>query len=229
MRLRTPLRVALVLALLAATGTAHAQNLNFDFGAADDGPPATYGAAGQVGHWNSFPAAHGTNTSGMVDVAGLPTAVSVSQIGGFTLLVENDPSVTGDDALLLDDFLVTYSSSLESCLYLNGMAPGTYEVLIYARMPDSDVLSYTSVDQEPGFPHWSVGGVWPGQHAVLISYSRHYAVVGPSGDLDLHSGVVPAANPALGAALNGLQVRRVDLFADGFENADTTAWSATFP
>jgi hypothetical protein len=107
---------------------------------------------------------------------------------------------------------------------VNGLQPGTYEVLVYARMPDPAVLSYTSVDQEPGFPHWQVGGAWPGSHAELISYSRHVAVVGALGDLDLHSGIVPGAEPTLGAALNGLQIRRVDLFADGFESADPGGW-----
>ena len=93
-------------------------------------------------------------------------------------------------------------------------------------MPDATILSYTSVDQEPGFPHWSVGGLWPGDHAPLVSYSRHVAVVGPFGDLDLHSGIVPGADETLGAALNGLQVRRIDLFRDGFESQGLAGWDA---
>jgi hypothetical protein len=84
-------------------------------------------------------------------------------------------------------------------------------------MPAPAVASYTSVDQEAGFPYYSVGGAWSGGHALLMSYSRHLAVVGPDGDLDLHSGVVPGAQAALGAALNGLQVLRLDLFENGFE------------
>jgi hypothetical protein len=203
---------------------AAAQDLNIDFGSGTSAPPATYGAAGQPGVWNEIPAAHGTTTPGLVDLSGAVTAVSVSQIGGLALLDDNDPAVTGDHALLLDDFLVTYNDGLESCLYLNALAAGTYEVLIYARMPDPAVLSYTSVDQEPGFPHWSVGGAWPGHHGLLVSYSRHVAVVSAAGDLDLHSGIVPGADEQLGAALNGLQVRRIDLFRDGFESQDFSGW-----
>jgi len=211
-------RFALFAALvLAVAGDVRAQSFNFDFGPPDSGPPATYAAAGSAGYWNSIPAAHGTNTPGLRDLAGNVTGVSISQIGGFSLLTQNDPLVTGDDAVLLDDFLVTYSPTLETCIYLNGLQAGTYEVLIYARMPDPQVLSYASVDQEPGFPHYSVGGAWSGNHALLASYSRHVAVVGPAGDLDLHSGVVPGAQPALGAALNGLQVLRLDVFTNGFE------------
>jgi hypothetical protein len=210
---------------LALAASVAAQDLNLDFGGSGTGPPATYAAAGRAGVWNAIAAAHGTTTGGIVDLAGAATAVTVQQIGGLALLDDNDPAVTGDDALLLDDFLVTYNAGLESCLYLNHLAAGTYEVLVYARMPDAAVASYTSVDQQPGFPHFEVGGSWPGEHALLVSYSRHVAVVGPSGDLDLHSGIVPGANAALGAALNGLQVRRIDLFADGFASGDSDAWT----
>jgi hypothetical protein len=46
-------------------------------------------------------------------------------------------------------------------------------------------------------------------------------MVGADGNLDLHSGIVPGANAALGAALNGLQIRLLDaLFAHGFEASD---------
>jgi hypothetical protein len=64
------------------------------------------------------------------DLAGNVTGVSLSQIGGFMRLTQNDPLVTGDDAVLLDDFLVTYSPALESCIGLNGLQPGLYEALI---------------------------------------------------------------------------------------------------
>lgn len=209
-------------------GTAGAQSMNFDFGAEGGGPPESYAAAGRAGHWNALPAAHGTTTGGLLDVEGGATGATIRQIGGLALLDDPDPAITGDDALLMDDFLVTYSPTLESCIFLEGLLPGTYEVLIYARMPNPLVASYTSVDQEPGVPHFSVGGPWPGSHAPLVSHSRHLAVVGASGDLDLHSGVVPGADPALGAALNGLQL---DLarFADGFEQGSTAAWSVVVP
>lgn len=221
---------ALIASLGVSTATAGAQSLNLDFGTAGTGPPATYAAAGRAGTWNSIPAAHGTTTSGLVDLSGAATGVSLAQIGGLALLDQNDPAVTGDDALLLDDFLVTYNDGLESCIFLDGLQPGTYAVLVYARMPDPAVKSYTSVDQEPGFPHHSVGGTWTGAHKELASFSRHLAVVAPSGDLDLHSGIVPGANEALGAALNGMQViQLVSVFADGFEGGDTSAWSLTVP
>lgn len=226
------LRLAFSLAALGfgLSPTAEAQSLNFDFGDAGSGPPATYAAAGRAGTWNSIPAAHATTTGGIVDLTGAATGVTLVQIGGLALLDDPDAAVTGDDSLLLDDFLVTYDDGLETCIFLNGVQPGTYEVLIYARMPDPAVLSYTSVDQEVGVPYSEVGGSWNGGHQALASFSRHLAVVGPTGDLDLHSGIVPGADETLGAALNGLQViQLVSVFADGFESGGTGAWSLTVP
>ena len=198
--------------------------MNIEIGEPGSGPPATYAAAGRAGEWNNMLAAHGTTEGGLVDLQGNPTPVTLRQIGGLELLVDADPTITGNDALLMDDFLVTYDSVLESCIFLDNMQPGTYEVLIYARMPDPAVFSYTDVDQEPGNPHSIVGGTWPGAHGELISYSRHLSIVDASGQLNLHSGVVPAADPDFGAALNALQVLRVDIFADGFETGDTSRW-----
>ena len=217
---------AAVLAVVSLSAAAAGQSLNIDVGDAGSGPPASYAAAGRAGVWNSMLAAHGTTEGGMVDLQGQPTPVTLRQIGGLELLTDADPALTGDDALVMDDFLVTYDAVLETCIFLDHLEPGTYEVLIYARMPDPAVFSYADVDQEPGNPHVTVGGVWPGGHQELISYSRHLAIVGADGELNLHSGVVPAADPALGAALNGLQVLRVDIFADGFETGDTSRWGA---
>lgn len=227
--MRRELSVAAILvgATLVARA-AGAQSFNFDFGAGLSGPPATYAAAGRAGYWNAILAAHGSTTTGLIDVDGQTTAAELRQIGGLALVDFPDPAITGDDALLMHDFLVTYSAGLETCIFLEGMQPGTYEVLIYARMPDPFVLGYTSVDQEPGVPYWSVGGFWPGAHAPYASYSRHLVPVDATGWLYLHSGIVPGADPLLGAALNGLQVRLVT-FVDGFESGDTAAWSAVFP
>ncbi|MCP3962048.1 MAG: hypothetical protein GY719_29755 [bacterium] len=213
--------------LLLAAAAAGAQSLNIDVGESGSGPPSTYAAAGRSGVWNSMVAAHGTTEGGLVDLQGNATPVTLRQIGGLELLSENDPAVSGADALLMDDFLVTYDAGLESCIFLDHLEPGAYEVLVYARMPDSAVDSYSDVDQEEGNPHSTVGGVWPGQHQELVSYSRHLAMVTANGELNLHSGIVPAANQALGAALNALQVLRLDdaVFADGFESSDLAAWN----
>ncbi|MEM7052212.1 MAG: hypothetical protein AAF604_21275 [Acidobacteriota bacterium] len=203
------------------------QSLNLDFGAPDHGPDASYAAAGIAGVWNSLPADHATTTDDLVDLQGAVTAVSVRQFGGLDTPLAVDPSTSGDDARLLDDYLVTFSAGLESCLFFTGLMPGEYVVLIYARMPNApDVLSDTFVDQELGVPHYSVGGAWSGQHRELITFSRHRVLVDATGRLDLHSGIVAGADPSQGAALNGLQILRAEIFEDGFESGDLTRWSS---
>ena len=224
--------LALVVLTLVTGMPAGSQSINVDFGQPADGPPATYGAAGQAGHWNSIVAAHGTTTPNLLDLSGQATGVSMTQIGGLDTVSGSDPATAGAAALLMDDYLVTFDDGLESCLFFDHLEAGDYEILLYARMPSQPlVFGDTFVDQELGVPHYSVGGVWPGDHQELISYSRHVATVGEDGNLDMHSGIVPEANPALGAALNGVQLRRLNgpFFADGFESGDTSGWTATGP
>jgi hypothetical protein len=215
---------ALVLALVAGAGSARGQALNVDFGEPDNAPSAAYGAAGSPGVWNSFRADQGEEET-LVDVAGGSTTVTLHQVGGTDTPTVEDPSTSGEASLLMDDYLVTFTASLETCIFLEGVAPGSYEVLIYAWMPnDAAVLSYTNVDQEAGNPHYEVGGSWPGFQEELTTFSRHWAEVGVDGRLDLHSGIVPGAEELLGAALNGLQIRPV-LFGDGFESGDIGRWT----
>ena len=223
---RRPVVRALLLAGGLSAG-AEAQSFNIDVGEPGNGPPASYAAAGRAGVWNSTRAEHGVSSSGLVDLAGHPIAVNLLQIGGLDLFTVEDAATSGADAQLLDDFLITFDADLESCIFFDNMQPGTYEVLVYARMPDPEILSFTDVDQEAGNPHSRVGGTWLGDHELLISYSRHVAVVTAEGSLDLHSGIVPGGVAADGAALNGLQVLKLDVFTDGFESGDTSAWDSS--
>lgn len=214
------LEFAFVATIGISTQTALAQALNIDFGEPGAGPPAAYAAAGSPGVWNSLRGDHGITTPNLLGLDGQPTSASLRQVGGLDTPSVTDPETQGDDSVLMDDYLVTFNAGLESCIFLDGLAPGTYEVFIYARMPaQPGVFAYTSVDQEPGFPHLIVGGAWPGGHQELITYSRHTAVVSVEGSLDLHSGIVPGASAAAGAALNGLQIRPLPdaIFVDGFD------------
>ena len=186
------------------------QSLNIDFGAADLGPPATYGGVGPAGHWNNLIAENGTVTPGLLALNGQETTVSVRQIGGVDNRWVDDPFVTGDHALLLNDYLITFHEVIETCLFFDGLQPGNYQVIIYARMPDqTSVFSFTNCDQEQGNPHYAVGGPWTGSHQEGVSYAVHFAEVGDEG-LQVHSGIVPEADPQLGAALNGIQLILLD-------------------
>lgn len=196
---------------LSITAMAAGQSINVDIGEPGTGPDATYAAAGWAGHWNSIQAPHNSTTFNLIAIDGTTTDVSVWQFGGTSTLAFDDPATTGDDAKLLEDYLVTYTVPLETCLFFHDLDPGTYEVTIYAWTPGQpDVLSYTSCDEAPGVPHYTVGGAWPGGHAEGITYSRHTALVTGTGLLRVHSGIAPGADPVLGAAFSGIQIRIIE-------------------
>ncbi len=207
--------------VLAVAGSALGQSFNIDIGPDAVAPPDTYGGAGQPGHWESLAATQGQSYNNLVDVNGVTTGVGLTQFGGTQTLTVADPALSGSDARLMNDYLVSFSM-IENCLFFTGMAPGTYEVIIYARMPAQPaVISWTNVDEEVGNPHVLVGGVWPGQHEEGISYSVHIAEVTGSGALGMHSGVPPKGHLPDGAALNGVQIRKIeqvvgDVDGDGF-------------
>src|SRR5262245_6916564 len=185
-----------------------AQSFNLDFGEPGTGPAATYAAAGLPGYWNAI-RADSTPDYILNDLAGNPTSVHFHQVGGAPMVPANDPSVTGDDALLLNDGLITYNPGLDSCFYFNGLQPGIYELLTYAWRPnDPTEMAKTFVDNTPGLE--ISGGAWPGQHVHGVTYARHIVTVTASGFMGPHSGLAAGANAAVGAVCNGMQLRRID-------------------
>ena len=213
MNVRPARRSAVALVVLAAG--ASAQSFNIDVGQAGSvPPPATYAGAGEAGVWNSVTAAHITPfTPGptpqddlLVDLDGNPTGVGFHQFGGMDLVTDAmDPSVTGDDATLLNDYLATHSATLENCMYLNGLQNGTYEVITYAWMPnDPSVDSLVRFDFVPG--NTLIGGAWTGAHVEGVTYSRDIIEV-TDGRIGWHSGIPAGGALFPGAAFNGAQVR----------------------
>ena len=201
-----------------------AQSFNIDFGEPMTGPPPGYEAAGLAGVWQSLVAEHGTTSANLVALDGTVTTVSLRQIGGTENLLVADPTIQGDHADLMHDFLITYNDAVESCLFFQNLAPGRYQVIIYALFPAAPaILSYTNCDEEENNPHYAIGGAWSGEHIPTISYAYHDALV-TNGTLQVHSGIVPDADPELGAALNGIQIRHLSGCA-----ADMTGPAATGP
>lgn len=191
-----------ILVLVAIATPVAAQSINVNFGPAGTTPSSSYGAAGAAGTWSTVTGIAGM-TFNLVTTDGAPSGVTVSQSPTTTLLAASDPSVSGDDAKLLNNGLVT--NGAETCLMFSGVAPGKYEVLVYAWLPNqATVKSRTRQDEAPSTV--DVGGAWPGAHAEGITYARYIVDVGANGLLPAHSGLVPNAP---GAALNGVQIRPV--------------------
>ncbi|MCG8404981.1 MAG: hypothetical protein MI923_07275 [Phycisphaerales bacterium] len=225
-------KMAVALLIVTLIGTpVFAQSFNIDVGPIGTAPSSSYAAAGLPGVWNSIPLEHVTPfTTGphpsdymLVDLDGNPTNVGCHNFGGTDVIVANNPSLTGDDATMMNDYLVTYTPNLESCIYINGLEPGTYEVLTYAWMPsDSGILQRVRFDFDAvNIP--LVGGNWPGQHEEGVTYSRHIVEVTSSGIMTfmgLHVGIAPGGNVAVGAALNGFQIRPLPPLMLGDLNCD---------
>ncbi|TWT41241.1 hypothetical protein RAS1_39350 [Phycisphaerae bacterium RAS1] len=208
-----------LLVLLIAPRSADAQAFNVAFGPPGAVPSSSYAGVGLAGVWNEVDESPGLYTY-VVDIAGDATSVRIRQIGGTEVRSTDDPGTSGDDALLMDHCLVTYTASLESCLYITGLSNGWYELVMYAWMPaEPTIFAYTSSDEEPGYPHKTVGGAWPGGHAAFVTYSRHTCLV-TTGRLQAHSGIVPGADQLLGAALNGVQFRAISPPLVGDANCD---------
>lgn len=215
-------RVACMVAVGLFTTAANGQSLNIDFGFDGVVPPDTYGgAADQPGRWITLPGTQGVTVHDLVDINGDVTEVSLFQFGGTETLTFKDRDVAGDHAILMNDCLITHTN-IESCLFFNNFEPGMYEVFVYARMPAmADIQSLTSVDQEDGIPHHLVGGEWPGDHQLFATYAYHIAEVGADGKLGMHSGIADGGDFDIGAALNGVQIRKLpdavlgDLDGDG--------------
>ncbi len=212
----------LILVIAALSSVARGQSINLDVGPPAAQPPASYAAAGLSGYWNSTTAEQNSYTYDLRTLDGTITPVYVWQYGGTELRNDDDPATTGNDQLLMDHCLITYTPNLETCLFFFNLEPGDYEVLLYAWMPNHpSILSYASCDEEPGRPHSSIGGAWPGGQVQGVTYSRHYATVSdPQFRLRVHSGIVPGADPALGAACNGAQVRKLPNKSAGDMNCD---------
>ncbi len=205
---------------LFAVPAAHAQSMNIVIGPAGLTPPNTYAAAGTAGFWNGINTANGSTTTNLRDLNGTVTPVSVNQFGGTQVLNFNDAATFGDDETLMDHCLLTFTPNLETCLFINNLQNGRYEVLIYAWMPGQPaVRAFTNSDEEPGNPHLILGGAWPGHHEESVTYARHISDV-TTGLLRTHSGIVPGDDPALGAAMNGIQIRKIPPTIRGDMNCD---------
>jgi hypothetical protein len=198
--------VGVVLAALTAQANlARAQAFNVDFGMPANKPADTYAAAGLPGVWNSIEGQSGT-TYALVGLDGRPTGVTLTQTGATSLLSTSDPSVSGNDAALLNDALITNIAGQEVCLGVHGLQPGMYEVLIYAWMPNAPNVR-SRARQDLSTMTIDVGGAWTGTHLEGVTYARWILTIDSSGFLGSHSGIVPGAIASNGAALNAIQIR----------------------
>jgi hypothetical protein len=190
---------------------AQAQSFNIDFGSPGTAPQATYGAAGLAGTWNVVGALPAGQRQSLVDLTGAASAARIYQIGGAQILDTDAPGTTGDDAALLDDMFIGFNNPVDVCIWIENLANGDYEVLIYAMTPgDPNLLSRVRVDDGTPGPTM-VGGAWPGSHQAGVTYGS-FTVSITNGVIGLHSGL-PSAQ--IQSGINGIQVRALSGAAVG--------------
>lgn len=211
-------RLLTLVSLALCAAPLSAQSFNLDFGQPNSTPSSSYAAAGLAGFWNGIQATGGT-VYNLKDTSGQATSVQFWQTGAAGLIAENDPSVTGDDALLMHDGLITYTYGTDSCFYYSGLEPGVYELITYAWRPNHPTeMAKSFVDNTPGTE--ISGGAWPGGQVHGVTYARHIVHVDSSGGMVSHSGLAQGADQSVGAVCNGIQLRRIDehtafCFGDG--------------
>ena len=192
--------------------------LNIDLGDVFFGDPSdAYGAAsGQTGRWNSVGL---LVTTDLLDTAASSTAVSISvdadSAGGAA-----GQCLNPDDQALMDDNIFTYQGTWT--VILAGLANGFYEVYLYAPTHPSAATGNMVVN---GVFVASIPGSLACEFSFGVSTVRMWVEV-LNGTISLVGDWAQTGFDNVGLA--GLQLRGpVDIFADGFESGDTTAWSST--
>ena len=221
---KTSVRV-ITIAIIAAAGVlpAVAQSINIDLGFPGAEPPASYRAAGLPGVWQKFPATQWGLYYDLVGLDGAPTAARVRQIGGTEIVQASfggPGQPQGGDAVMLGDALVTHN--IENCMFFVGLENGTYEVLSYAWMPTAPTtLNEVWLDFHPDWV--LIGGTWLGELTQGTVFARHIYTT-TNGVINMHSGIPSGGNPNPGAALNGIQLRRMVPQPPLFVERDRLVW-----
>lgn len=126
--------------------SAPAPTLNIDLGVFHGPAPSGYGAAGPAGIWNEAP----LGTTALVDLAGVPTAVTVDVSAAFIGAFAGGPA---DAEALLGDVIYGCSPK-EWFVSVSGLPLGRYEVIVYATAHSSIATGALDVGGEllPSMP-----------------------------------------------------------------------------
>jgi len=214
--LKSPMTLTLATALLAAG--ASAQSFNLDLGGVV-APSDGYAAAALAGTWN---VAHtfGELPATLVDVDGepIPSVQITSNVPGLSAAGFDDPGTSGDDAVLLDDFVTIALSGADSLeIDVEGLENGTYRLVVYSWFPGTvgptDALGFVLAHNghPPGLlGYTTIGDAWTGEPEVGVTHAAFDLEVDRNA---LHVSVI-GSFAGSSAAINGLQLIRDHPFVD---------------
>ena len=199
--IRNPIRGSFA-GIVALAGLASGQSFNVDVGVNLNSTPPTnaYGAAaGQTGFWNEYDV---TTTATLNDLAGNPTAVQLSKVGGLSNYWWDNPATSGDDEALMDCIQDCGNlPGIKSDFTLTGLANGDYTVYIYAWTPYGTNQNFTRTRIIGGNAgNQVVGGDWPGSHVNLVTYAVDTITV------TTNTMTIRALSEAGWGSVNGFQV-----------------------
>jgi hypothetical protein len=189
------------------TSISLAQSFNIDVGGpfpqSTPLPPATYGAAAaQPGTWTAVDPGFFV-TSGLLDVTGTPTNVSMTRLTGPLALPGSvGMAFSPEQAALLGD-LESFAAGTEPVWMLSGLAPGTYMVYTYAI---SAAFISTGVSVNGG-PTTVLGGSWGGILVPGLTHAVDTVSLSTGGSITIQFTALSVLF-GMGGVFNGLQIRR---------------------
>ncbi len=181
--------------LLAFAPKASAQSINVDIDNFFGTPTSALAAAGHAGTWNFVPTT--TTGSSLFNVAGAPTAVTITRTSGPSGATSY-PNITtiGDNRSLLDDAQDPGTLSVWTIANLTG---GSYTVYTYGWAPDD--LTYRTGISVNGSSVTSVGGSFAGSYVAGLTHAVNNVTVPAGGSIVITLTVVSSY-----ATFNGVQV-----------------------
>lgn len=197
-----------ILASLAAFAVpvAMGQSFNIDFntnnsGAGQGVPANTFkAAAGVAGTWNGIGSAA---SYGLNDVAGAGTPVTISRVGGATIVQSSNTFISGDDEKLLED-LLQGSIGVNLTFTFSNLSAGRYAIYTYALNPNSIVTTTVNVTGSTSMTNQAVGTqMFTPSYFVGATHALHVADVAAGATLVLT--LAPPA-PDLRANVGGIQL-----------------------
>lgn len=203
---------ALSVAVLGfAASYANGQTINIDYGQSMSPPSSEYAGAGSPGFWNTLDGEHGVPESlYRVDLTPLPATVTLLDGAGGPIRHIDDPSTTGGDQRLLDDY-AHGGTDVVGRIRFDDLENDTYEVIVYAWTPGSpDVFTAVWPDCDMQSESYLVGGPWPGQLEEGVTHARFITTVS-DGTLQ----ICTAGGIAWEGAINGIQLIGTDCDHDG--------------
>lgn len=202
-------------AAVMCCGWLHGQSLNIDFGAEAGVPASDYAAAGLAGVWNSvhqpweFPPPDAVGPIALVNLAGQPTAATVTATNTLGTFDAQPTGPTGGDAALMNDGLIGHSPDITQSILISGLQNGLYRVITYTWVWPAELFGMVAF-VEGSSVFQSVGGPWPGALTVGVTHMVHIVEV-KDGTIALDvAGAGPGSFFNGNNLIQGLQLWKID-------------------